>query len=357
VLVAGSAAVGIATVVATGIGPSLPGPPVREMLGLAGAPGCEPNPAEVRVPEGSGSPSGRWRREPSFPIAQDELRAAAIGNHVYVASGVRTDDGGIESADDVFAFATADGTYRRLANLPMRVDHPLVVAHRGMVYVVGGFSDAQPSGRTWRYEPPTDRWTELASMRIPRGSPAGGVIGDRLYVVGGSPFQLVGSNQEASRVVEIYDFETDRWTDGPSAPTARHHHGAVALGGKLYVAGGRKGGSLSLEVFERFDPSRDRWERLPPLPQGAGGLAVASSGEEVIAVGGGDDGERWVTPATWAFHPVRETWRRLPDLNLARHGHGIAVANGRVYVFGGAPCVGFGTTDSVESLDAGDTLE
>ena len=91
-------------------------------------------------------------------------------------------------------------------------------------------------------------------------------------------------------------------------------------------------------------------ERLAPLPLGAGGLAVVSAAGMVVAIGGGDDGENWVTPATWALDPDEGHWRRLADLNVARHGHGAAAVGSDVYVFGGAPCPGYGRTDAVESL-------
>ena len=52
-------------------------------------------------------------------------------------------------------------------------------------------------------------------------------------------------------------------------------------------------------------------------------------------MGGGDDDEQWVTPATWALDVERNTWRRLADLNVARHGHAAAAVGPDVFVFGG----------------------
>ncbi len=77
---------------------------------------------------------------------------------------------------------------------------------------------------------------------------------------------------------------------------------------------------------------------------------MVATRDAVIAIGGGDDRQRWVTPAAWSFDPRRNRWIRLPDLRLARHGFGAAVVGQRIYVFGGAPCAGFGTTGAAESL-------
>jgi non-specific serine/threonine protein kinase len=122
------------------------------------------------------------------------------------------------------------------------------------------------------------------------------------------------------------------------------------LNGRLYVVGGRTDTDFSASAVERFDPARATWERLAPLPLGAGGLAVVAAAGMVVAIGGGDDPERWVTPATWALDAGDGRWRRLADLNVARHGHGAAVVDGTVYVFAGAPCPGYGHTDVVELL-------
>jgi N-acetylneuraminic acid mutarotase len=169
-------------------------------------------------------------------------------------------------------------------------------------------------------------------------------------VVGGSPPTLPVPNQKPYTFLEIFDPRTGRWTLGPGMPTARHHLATAVLDGKLYVLGGRQPGDFSLTAFERFDPETGEWAELPALPEGAGGLAAASAGGLIIATGGGDDGEGWVTPATWAFDPDAARWRRLADLSVARHGHAAAAVGRRVFAIGGSPCPGFGNTPSIESL-------
>jgi N-acetylneuraminic acid mutarotase len=138
-------------------------------------------------------------------------------------------------------------------------------------------------------------------------------------------------------------------------PTARHHLAAAALGGQLYVAGGRNREDQALDAFERFDPEAQKWERLAPLPL-AVGAADAVATEDAFVVTGGDDELSWregggyVTPAVWAYVPAESRWRRLPDLGTPRHAHAAAIAGGRVYVFGGVSCPGFGELSTVESL-------
>jgi N-acetylneuraminic acid mutarotase len=341
-----------AILVLLGLGSSVPGPKVRVLLGLVDEiESCVPGPEGALLPAGSAAPHGRWRTEPPMPALHDEPRAVAIDGRIYVGTGlVLTDDRlGMRSRSSLLVFDPSDGSYRSTSAVPVRIDHPVLAAYRGDLYLVGGFSDGKPSARAWRFDTSRGGWTELAEMRVARGGLAGAVIGDRLYVVGGTS-RFSDESAPPYATMEIYDFGANRWSEGPPMPTPRHHLGAAALAGRLYAIGGRAPKDLSLDVVERFDPATGRWERMPPLPTGVGGLAVVTAGSRIVAIAGGDDRERWVTPAVWGLDADALGWARLRDLSVARHGHAATVTGGRIYVFGGAPCAGFGQTTSVESI-------
>jgi len=312
----------------------------------------------VEEPDQRVQQRGRWRREAPVPNPRDELRAVAVGGRIFILNGHGlTDEGEVNSISDVHVFDPAKGTYSRAVDTPVALDHAAAVAYRGDVYVVGGDSNGEASGGLWRYSPDRGEWETLPSMPTPRAGHAAGVIGDRLYVVGGTTDSAFGDPEEAAlNSLEIYDFESGEWSRGPDMPTARHHLDATVLDGQLYAIGGRAPGDFSLDAVERFDPEESVWERLAPLPLGTGGESAVSAGDRVVVVAGGDDLDGWVTPATWALDPGEGQWRRLPDTRVARHGHASATVGNRVYVFGGAPCAGFGRTASAESLsaDAGD---
>ena len=80
-----------------------------------------------------------------------------------------------------------------------------------------------------------------------------------------------------------------------------------------------------------------------------GAPSAVTVGGRILVGGGGDDAGGWVTPATWK-RLADGGWQRLPDLAVARHGHAMAALRGVAYVLGGAPCAGYGRTDSIERL-------
>jgi Kelch motif protein len=326
--------------------------PVRSWLGLhEKLTPCMPTAASVRLPPGARSPAGSWETVTQLPQAQDELRAATIGEIVFVGSGLEPGETelGLSSVDILYAFEPGTGAFRRLPDLPRRVDHPAVVAYAGELYVAGGWHDIEPTDAVWKYTPENSSWTELPPLGVARGAAAGAVVDGRLYVVGGSTHSHSG-DVTPTGVVEVYDFATGRWSRGPDLPTPRHHHGVAELDGRVWAVGGRGDTDVSLDTVEVFDPSSGRWTEGPRLPFGAGGLSLDNVSGKLVAAGGGDDDEGWVTPATWALGASDPSWTRLADLSVPRHGHGSAAVGDKLYVFGGAPCPGYGRTASVEGL-------
>ena len=345
----------LALKIVTGIGPPLPGPRIREVLGVVEPFGaCKPRADRVRVPAAPITvPSAEWRRERDIAaFADEEVRAAAVDGVVYAGIATRpNEDGTIFSALGTFyEYRPETGRLRRLPPMPVPAHHSAMTVWNGGVYVFGGFTEGVASHRVWRYTPATGEWRAMADMPRARGALAGDVIDGRFYAAGGTSSALQ-RYPRIFRVLDVYDFETDTWSRGPRMPTARHHFGAAAAGGQLYAAGGRSNRSQELDAFESFDPATGAWERLRPLPQGVGGLQAVSWQDSFIMLGGGDDGEgRWVTPATWSYSPAAGRWTRLPDLQVPRHGFGAVIANGRLFALGGAPCARYGRTAAVESI-------
>jgi Kelch motif len=346
----------LTAVVATGVGPELPGPHIREILGVSSPPLpdlCEYDPDQVYEPPGKPS-AGHWRFEHDAPDPSPEAGAVAVGGYVYLVGGQAREG----TAPTVLRFDPRTGEYRRQPDAPVAIDHPVVAAHDGEVILASGYiGGSEPTNRVWAFAPQSKKWRELPPMRLARGAAAGAVVGDRLYVAGGTT--EYGNENRPVASLEIYDFSSRRWLPGPAMPTPRHHFGVGVIDGRLYFAGGRRPQDMSLASFEQFDPARGRWRRLPDLPLGVGSPAVTAADGLVIVSGGGKDpihsGEPggWDTPASFGYDPRSEDWLRLPDMRRARHGHSSAAIDGKVYVFRGTPCPGYGEMFSTESLQLG----
>ena len=99
----------------------------------------------------------------------------------------------------------------------------------------------------------------LPSLNRPRAAGAAAVVGDRIVVVGG---------QADGRLVDSTElFHGKQWRTGADIPTPREHLAAASDANFVYAVGGR---ALSPDknsaALERYDPSTDKWQRLPDMP-------------------------------------------------------------------------------------------
>jgi hypothetical protein len=298
----------------------------------------------VGVLVGGAARRDRWTALHAATLARTEVAAARIGGSVYVAGGF-VPPGRTTAA--VERYDIAADRWARVRDMPLGLNHAAAVAYRGDLYVVGGYAAegglAGETGALLRYEPASDRWSQLRSMPTPRGAVAAGVIGDRLYVAGGA------RGGRALRRLEIYDFRTGRWGRGPSMATAREHLAGAVAGSAFYALAGRAAGRGNFTVAERYLPARDRWERLPDLRKARGGIAAASLHGKV-AVFGGEESAGTIRPVE-LYAPGRRRWSRLPDMRTPRHGLGGVASGSRVYAIEGGVRPGFSFSDAIEALD------
>ena len=337
---------------------NLPGN-LRTTLGLAEE---TPNPPcrlglYRNSPKSPAVPAGHWRFEPEVPKTQIEATAIGIGPIIYTAGG--SPPGNLHT---VLAYDTRTRKWSEPTKIPIGLNHSEAATYGGKLYLAGGYLDGEePTTAFWQYDPKTNRWTQLPSMhQPPRAAGATAVIGHRLYVAGGAPQTFNVSSFPVYDRLEIYDFDTGKWTFGAPMQIGRHHISGAAVGGKFYVVGGRGEKDHSIEVFESYDPKTDEWETLPSIPIGLASPRVLTADGKIVVVGGEDqlnweDGDGWVTPSAWAFDPKTNRWQRLPDMHFARRGGGAAVAGGRIYAIGGSYCPGLKPngpvgTHTVESL-------
>ncbi|HEX6205287.1 MAG TPA: kelch repeat-containing protein [Solirubrobacterales bacterium] len=301
---------------------------------------------------------GQWRFEPEAPKAQVESGGTTIGDTIYVVGGARP--GNLHT---VLAFDSRTRRWSEPSKLPVGLNHAMVAAHDGKLYVAGGFLGGnEATDLFFQYDPATGEWSKLPPMRLARGGGAAVTIGDKLYVIdGGDNPYVTGNPKPPVPRLEVFDFEQRTWTVAAPPPVGVHHTGAAFVDGKIYLAGGRFADEVSSPTFDRYDPATDRWTRLPDLPQGKiSSLAVVAADGRVVAIGGDDeqnweDGGGFVSPMAWAYDPRTERWTRLPDLHVERHAFTAATAGGRIYAITGTICPGLKpagpvTTHTVESL-------
>ena len=290
----------------------------------------------------AGAPA-HWERRADMGVPRQEIGLAAVGETLYAVGGFA---GAVPSAA-VEAYDTRADRWSSVAPLPQALHHVMVATVDGVVYAAGGLGAGATfdgaSNSTYAFDPGANTWTPRTPLPLPRGAGAAGVIGGRLYVVGG----LRGSSVAD---LTVYDPATDTWTQLAAMPTARDHLAAGVIDGRLYAVGGRAAGQL-FDVVEVFDPATGGWSgSRARMPTARGGLAAAALNGLLYAVGGEGNAANplGTFPQAEAYDPTRDVWTRQPDMGIPRHGIGAAAVGGALYVMGGATRQGLGPSGAGE---------
>jgi len=195
----------------------------------------------------------------------------------------------------------------------------------GKLYIVGGFNGSNLNVNE-AYDPASDTWSTKAAMPTGRLGPAAGVIGGKLYVVGGNNGSNLNVNEE-------YDPEADTWSAKAAMPTARYYLAAGVINSRLYAVGGTINDHNSLNTNEEYDPKSDTWSTKALMPTARFALSAGVFSGKLYAVGGLSFEDR--LNANEEYNPATDTWSAKAPMPRGRDSLSAGVIGGKLYVAGG----------------------
>ena len=207
--------------------------------------------------------------------------AGVIQRRIYIAGGFSPNNEGGSASSALYMYDPDGDTWFEKRSMPSRgmLGVSGVIGDRFYVLTgcpLGSNCLGDPPLAFYRYDPTTDQWATLTTPPRPHRSGMAGVIGGKLYVVGGWDGTGYGGQ------LDVYDPAANRWTTKASMPRERFDAAAVALGGKLYVIGGfvRDPDTTFTTVSPVrtttvYDPATDTWTRKAPLPTALGFVAAS----------------------------------------------------------------------------------
>jgi hypothetical protein len=288
---------------------------------------------------GSSAPVGTWARLPTAPITPNDvgLTSAWTGTRMLVVARQtrRAKDGAVLAREEVAAsFDPATRTWQRLPAPPSRGDFAgYSSAWTGRELLVWG------QGMRAAFDPAANRWRALPSSPLLSVHDGFGLVawtGRELIGWGG------GCCGDAFSDGVAYDAATNRWRPLAPSPLAGSQHPIGAWTGReLIVLVGRldpngKPWPRRLARAAAYDPARNTWRRIAPLPSARDGATAVWDGRELLVVGGLGPG----THASFAFDPKTNRWRRLAPMPSGRVGFATVWTGRRLLVWGGTTRAG-----------------
>jgi hypothetical protein len=305
-------------------------------------------------------PLSRWSEGVRLPFAVQEIYPTLWRGRLVVGGGFRSTSGGpvtkiadLRPSADVLAKSPGGDRWDALPSLPEPRHHPLLAVLGGRLLAVGGFS-ATPEAvwtmqaQCWTLDRGAKAWREGPLLPAPQAEVAAGVLDGRLIVAGGrTPWDGQNGQYADHRdtgAAWVLAPGAKRWEPLPPLPTPRNSSAAAVLNGRLHVAGGRvvrDGGLVNLTVHEAWDPARERWVTLAPMPEARGGHAAAVAAGKLWCFGGESFGPHGrAHDEVFAYDPLADRWESVATMPFPLHGLGAVAADRAIHLIGGAREVG-----------------
>jgi N-acetylneuraminic acid mutarotase len=309
---------------------------------------------------------GKWSSLKAIPQGEEEVYGTAAGEKLYVLGGLGVFPGW-EPKRMNWSYDPATDEWAKLPDVPEGMHHPGLAAVGDKLYWIGGFTIARPAGgglpawvpsnSVWIYDIKAKSWSKGPNLPTPRGALTATVVGTKIYAIGGAknpgystpelrptvPVENVATN-------EVFDITTGSWSSAAPMLTARNHHGAALIDGKIYVVGGRIGSTFiiglsnNVSTNEVYDVAKNTWSSVLGMPTARSGVGTAVLNGQMHVLGG----EAYLNELVGtyrtheAFDPKTNSWQRLPPMPTPRHGLAVGEIGGKIYAVSGSNVAGGG---------------
>jgi DNA-binding CsgD family transcriptional regulator/N-acetylneuraminic acid mutarotase len=222
--------------------------------------------------------------------------------------------------------------WQQKAPMPSARSGLAAAVYDDQIYAIGGEGVNGVTGEVDVYSPQEDKWKVLTSMPTPVADIGAVVIGGKIYVPGG---RVADGN--LSSQLQVFNSDINRWVDKASLPIPLAGYGLITLDGKLYLFGGWNGSKVVGSVYV-YDPDADKWVNKTEMPTPRAYMGVAVVGGKIFVTGGKDD--RHALTANEAYSPEKDQsgnspWEQRKPLPQARAMIGMVGLVDAFYVVGG----------------------
>jgi N-acetylneuraminic acid mutarotase len=281
----------------------------------------------------SAAEEGSWTTLAPLPeSSSNTIGAAVVAGKIYVIGWSTCEK-----------YDPETNNWTATAPLPINNNWGAVVACQNKIYLIGGNAEYP----TQVYDTETDTWENKSSIPTTRGALQANVVNGKIYLIGGQ--KLAGLYiVDASISNDVYDTETDTWSQMAPIPTAVMGYASVVFEDKIYIiSGGNESGPdyNPTKLVQIFDPATNQWTNGTSVPTGIiSARACATTGmfapKRIYVIGGATTSyARWETynviNLTQIYDPETDTWTTGAPMLTPREDFGIAVVNDEIYAIGG----------------------
>ena len=301
-----------------------------------------------------------WQELPNMPVEKWEAATIVVDGKIYILGGYGA---GVRSSKICHIFDPADHSWTRIQDLPSAISHVNPILDGRKIWFAGGFKDGYKDhvvAEVWNYDIDLDgpglkgRFTAGPLLPGKRGGGGLALVGRQLHFIGG-----ITEDRDTDAfehwVLDLDDYEqgTGQWRDtGAPIPEPRNQFSTVVFDNKIYLIGGQlhhDSCQLDQNRVDIYDPETNSWSDGPVLPKGhshsEGGTFVHDG--KIFLVGGHttpgnprkkkeDEGGRKAIEADILTLAHGGEWELFGKLPMPLSSPAARIVDGRFYVLGGS---------------------
>jgi len=262
-----------------------------------------------------------------------------VNDHIYISNGYQ------EKASDakyIEKYSITDNRWSILNStlLPKRFANS--ETYNNKIYIFNGWGNSHLE----IVDLATNTIAKGAVNRSYTGNAGSAIHNGKIYVFGGSGLNGAATTVFSNRF-QYYDIASDTWYPLPNMPTAREAKGKI-VNDKLYVIGGFNG--TPSRLINVYDLNTNRWTDQYTMPVGISGHALAVSGNKIFIVGGFNN-QTFLAYFDTTTHKLHQL-----SSNMIPRRHAVAeVYNNKLYIIGGSTTSL--TSSAIKSIQVADISE
>ena len=198
-----------------------------------------------------------WIAKADMPTARSHISTSVVNGIIYAIGGTASTSHPFTELSTVEAYAPATDTWTAIVDMPTARNSLSTSVVGDRIYAIGGSQAGKGISVVEVFDPATDTWTAMADMPTAREAVSTGAMNGKIYAIGGREY--AGAPSGPLSIVEVYDPATDTWTAIVDMPTARTDPSVSVVGDRIYVIGGSTTDSPfhACSTVEAYDPGSD----------------------------------------------------------------------------------------------------
>ncbi|CAH1249148.1 KLHL9 [Branchiostoma lanceolatum] len=271
-------------------------------------------------------------RQPVMQSPRTQVRSTS--SHLVIVGGEPSSRASETLIRSVKFLDTGGSSWREVTAMERPRSHKGVAVLGNFLYVAGGSCTSHlgrltATNEVHRYDPQQDSWFQTASMLESRTDFHLAAIGNQLFAVAGR------NDADKLATVERYNPYNDAWAYVASLEEPVVSHAVCVDRGYLYVSGGYNGSFQN--TFQRYNLEADRWENMTAMTTARGWHCMTSSHDRIYVFGGtceNGSGIRGVLQDEY-YDPSTQQWAKTSPMLCTKSEAGIAVYEGKIFIIGG----------------------